>query len=213
MRVYSNKVSASNSESSEIPYLVTFGWDQGGPESGPIWKGDTDIVYAYSEEDACKKWEAENLDQFQSGFGEYGGYEGCWARPATPEEVEEYSRMMQEYNAAFDEMQEYDAAFNGPSYISESRNVKSAQWNYTLKCGDKLRSAINSEDPIRVVNVLKDAYGELLDAGFIDNDDYYRYVSELDFYDPDDEDLEDSVDYNLEDFWDLCDELRVWVPV
>ena len=71
-------------------YLVTFGWDDGGPESGPIWGCGTDIVYAESEDDACAKWEAAHAGQFDI-------YEGCSAREATPEEVA-YDNMVQEFD-------------------------------------------------------------------------------------------------------------------
>lgn len=70
-------------------YAVTFGWDDGGPESGPIWRCGTDVIYAESADEACAKWEAAYAGQFDI-------YEGCSAREATPEEVA-YDNMMQEF--------------------------------------------------------------------------------------------------------------------
>lgn len=72
-------------------YLVTFGWDDGGPESGPIWRCGTNVVYAESADDACAKWEASYAGQFDA-------YEGCSAREATPEEVAHDNMMMQEFD-------------------------------------------------------------------------------------------------------------------
>ena len=66
----------------EIAWAVTYGWDEGGPESGPIWKTDTDVIYARSADEACRIWEAEFADQFDI-------YEGCSARPATAEEIQQ----------------------------------------------------------------------------------------------------------------------------
>lgn len=67
----------------ETAWVVTYGWDEGGSESGPIWKSDTAIVYARSADEACKIWEAEFADQFDI-------YEGCSARPATAEDIQQY---------------------------------------------------------------------------------------------------------------------------
>lgn len=74
----------------EIAWAVTYGWDEGGSESGPIWKSDTDIVYAKSAEEACRLWEAEFADQFDI-------YEGCSARPATAEDIQQYETRGDEF--------------------------------------------------------------------------------------------------------------------
>ena len=44
----------------EQPYIVTFGEDVGDAESGPIIHIYEDLVYASSEKEACRKWEADN---------------------------------------------------------------------------------------------------------------------------------------------------------
>lgn len=69
-------------------YLITYGYDIGGPEDGPIFRKGEDIFYADSVEDAEKRWGAEYGD----------GTEGYWARLATPEEVETWERENKEYN-------------------------------------------------------------------------------------------------------------------
>lgn len=73
------------------PFMVTFGWDTGGPDTGPRISSGHELVYALSKEDACSKWEADNAESFRPG-GDLYVYEGCWAKPVTPEEVEEYER-------------------------------------------------------------------------------------------------------------------------
>lgn len=89
------------SSQSERPYVVTFGWDEGGPESGPIWRSGTDIVYAISKEDACNKWESEYIDQFSDC-----AYEGCWAREATDADVSKYEAEMKQLDDEYNWMKE-----------------------------------------------------------------------------------------------------------
>ena len=86
-------------------------------------------------------------------------------------------------------------------------------WEYTLKSGKKLRSSIDEGDPMKVLDALRQSYKELLDADIIDDYDYESGTGNFELYDADDEDIEESVDYELDDFFDLCDNLRVWVPI
>lgn len=88
-----------------------------------------------------------------------------------------------------------------------------SRWEYTLKSGRKLRSSIKDGDPMKVLDMLRQSYKELLDAGIIDDSDYESYIEDFELYDADDEDIEESVDYELDNFFDLCDNLRVWVPI
>lgn len=85
-----------------------------------------------------------------------------------------------------------------------------AKWNYTLKNGVQLREAIHNEDAARVLEELKVCYKELLKAKQIDGDDYDSYIDQIEGYDEDDID-EFTVDYELSEFYDLCDNLRIWV--
>lgn len=86
------------------------------------------------------------------------------------------------------------------------------KWNYTLKSGAALRSAIGDGDAQMVVLHLITCYRELLDEEYIDADDYEQYVEEVRECIEDDEVDEDAVDYELHEFYDLCDALRVWIP-
>ena len=85
-----------------------------------------------------------------------------------------------------------------------------AKWEYTLRCGKDLRDAIHAGDTFGVLDALHDCYDELYDEGFIDDYDYESWTEELDDVDPDDE---DEVDYQLNEFYDLCDNIRVWIPM
>ena len=89
--------------------------------------------------------------------------------------------------------------------------IKSNRWNYTLKCGKALRDAIKAEDIPEIFNQLKRAYQELLAKGLIDEYDYEEYTEDFEFYS--DEEDEETVDYELGDFYDLCDNLGVWVAL
>lgn len=65
-------------------YNVHFGWDEGGPESGPIFKSENVIVKARNEKDA------EN--RVRNRFN--GGLEGCWAELATQADIDEFVEEM-----------------------------------------------------------------------------------------------------------------------
>lgn len=101
---------------------------------------------------------------------------------------------------------------------SSKRAVTARRWEYTLKSGKNLRDAIEAADTLEVVNQLSTAYTELLDAGYIDEDDYASYTAEFmdyleDDYFDDEEEFIDAVDYELDQFYDLCDNLGVFIPV
>ena len=92
-----------------------------------------------------------------------------------------------------------------------------ARWKYTLKSGTALREAIDNEDTEQVVKCLLLCYKELLDKLVGEDRKCFMWdiedtinVLESSTLDPDDE---DNVNYYLEEFYDLCDELRAWVEV
>lgn len=92
-----------------------------------------------------------------------------------------------------------------------------AQWNYTLRWGKQLREAICAEDEEFVVRCLIACYRELLNK-LSDEDrewkqfDIEEIIEILTLYalDPDDE---DNVDYYLEEFYDICDDVRAWIAI
>lgn len=92
-----------------------------------------------------------------------------------------------------------------------------ARWKYTLNSGSALREAINNEDTERVVKCLLICYKELLDKlvgedrkGFMW--DIADTIDVLTLYELDSDD-EDNVNYYLEEFYNLCDELRAWIEI
>lgn len=82
------------------PYLVTYGYDSGDIENGPIPEYGYDIVYALSEDEACYKWQADNGWQFDDV-----NYTGCYAREATPQEVAEYKQYMTDMEDASEKLE------------------------------------------------------------------------------------------------------------
>lgn len=98
--------------------------------------------------------------------------------------------------------------------VTASQPVLARQWRYQLQSGKDIRDAIDAEDYYGVIEALRVAYGELLDNGLIDEDDYERWTEDFDFYDLDDEeDAEEQVNYELDQFYDLCDNIGVWVSI
>ena len=97
----------------------------------------------------------------------------------------------------------------------KSKKIKEARWEYTLKCGKSLRDAIEAEDYEEVLQTLGDAYMELYLADLIDEDECDEWregvISLMD--DLDEDGIEDEIDFQLSEFYDLCDNLRVWIPL
>lgn len=92
-----------------------------------------------------------------------------------------------------------------------------ANWIYTINNGKALYEAIDDEDIQLVVKCLLRCYKELYSKlseedkawkGF----DIEDTIEILTLYniDPDDE---DDVDYYLEEFYDICDDLRAWIAI
>lgn len=114
-----------------------------------------------------------------------------------------------------DELRRYDLielAPENPS-LKESKRIDERKWSYTLRNGANLRDAIDAEDYYGIIESLKKCYQELLDAEIIDEDDYETYVEDFEYIDVDDEDAEEEIDFQLGEFYDLCDNLGVWVSM
>lgn len=97
------------------------------------------------------------------------------------------------------------------------RAIKAGRWNYTLKCGNAIRKAVYDENLPEILRQILEAYKELLAAGLIDEDDFARYTEDFELYLYDDfqdwEDPEGTVDYELDNLYDLCDAIGVWIPI
>lgn len=98
------------------------------------------------------------------------------------------------------------------------KKINSSRWEYSLENGSALRSAINDYDSEETLIQLKNSYRELLEAGKIDEDDFESYTEDIDIvledmdY-TDEEEFEDQVNYELDEFYSLCDNIGVWIPL
>lgn len=98
--------------------------------------------------------------------------------------------------------------------INESIDLKEKAWKKTLnpKIAMKLRNAIRSGDIPKIKEALKEAFIELYR---ISPDDFYdgeldEKIEDIDFIDDDDE---EEIDGILERFYDICDDLSIWIPI
>lgn len=96
-------------------------------------------------------------------------------------------------------------------FLGEGR-LTEKKWRYTLKNGRALRDAIETEDYIAILATIQLCYQELNDAGIIDDDDCEEWVEEIDYLNVDEMD-DDDIDYWLDQLYDVCDNLDVWIPL
>lgn len=86
-------------------------------------------------------------------------------------------------------------------------------WDYTLRTGAELRDAIHREDLRDIILALRKGHEELHSVGLIDEWELDTYTEDFEMYLDDTDDLNDeTVNYELGNFYDLCDSLRVWIP-
>ena len=95
-------------------------------------------------------------------------------------------------------------------------------WDYTLKNSLQLRQAIKEEDYIKILLTLKKCYNEILDyfisVGLTEledkDDEYEEYTENIDFLLQDIDNVEDEdIDYELSNFYDLCDNTNIWIKL
>ena len=90
-----------------------------------------------------------------------------------------------------------------------------ANWNYTCKNGKALRNTIDGENTVKILKALINCYEEIRSM-LKEDDSLYDSDIEVSIYDIQDrlnggDTEEDDVDILLEEFYDLCDEVRIWV--
>lgn len=107
-------------------------------------------------------------------------------------------------------------------WVRESKPLTERKWDYVLKSGVALRRAIQDEDIEGIRQGLIDCYNELFENDLIDEYERDEWVEEVedadfageynddDFYGDYDEDL---VDYELDQLYDLCDNINVFVAL
>ena len=97
-RKYNNEeITSATKIGNQKLYKVTAGFDDGGPEDGPIIDTEVEFIYADSEEDAIEQYEEELKSVSHLIKDSYvEGYCGCSATEATPQEVAEYEAYLDE---------------------------------------------------------------------------------------------------------------------
>ena len=98
--------------------------------------------------------------------------------------------------------------------INESVDLKEKAWKKTLnpKIAMNLRNAVRNGDIPKIKEALKEAFRELYR---ISPDDFYEdeideKIEDIDFIDDDDE---EEIDGILGRFYDICDDLSIWIPI
>lgn len=89
-----------------------------------------------------------------------------------------------------------------------------SKWIYTINSGKALHEAINAEDEQLVVKCLLCCYKELYDK-LTEEDKEWKWIDIedaigcLEHYDED----EDDIDNYLDEFYNICDDLRAWITL
>ena len=104
----------------------------------------------------------------------------------------------------------------------DKETLQEKKWDYELKSGNALRKAVEDEDYSEIqkqlINCYKELYDILPDEDF-DLSDVEDKIEDITILDTDEsevdsiEDLEDSWNYELSDFYDFCDAYNVWIPL
>lgn len=99
------------------------------------------------------------------------------------------------------------------------------RWTYTLKSGKALREAIDNDDNLATLEALKACWQEIHDNYPDSYDDYdlerdladieneMDNIMNFDDYDLTDEDIEDNINYMLDNLYDFCDGYNIWVEL
>ena len=87
------------------------------------------------------------------------------------------------------------------------------KWNYTLRFGKNLRDAIDEGDVESAVKCLIACYRELLNRMNEDDRDYYESDIEDTIFNLENFDVSEDVDDYLEEFYDICDDVRAWIGI
>lgn len=100
-----------------------------------------------------------------------------------------------------------------------------AKWKYTLKTGKRLRQAVESENYEKILNAISDCFEEInskfperysneeLENDFEEIENLRDNLENYEDYDMDFEEVIDSIDYYLNELYDLCDNLLIWIDI
>ena len=88
-----------------------------------------------------------------------------------------------------------------------------AKWEYTLASGKALHKAIENEDAQLTVKCLLKCYKELYDKLTDEDKEWKGWDIEDTIFNIENFDEDEDVDDYLEEFYDLCDDLRAWITL
>jgi hypothetical protein len=101
------------------------------------------------------------------------------------------------------------------------------QWKYTLKNSKALRNAINNENYLEILKELIKSYKQIVKIEIKDGiismseeeNTLNDYISDIQNYidyelmDIENINQEDDINYFLNDLYDLCDNLNIWISL
>ncbi len=120
---------------------------------------------------------------------------------------------LNEFTEALENIYTSSASKSSTMKLTESKLTED-RWKYKLKSGVALRQAIDNEDVEGTLEALRNCYQELLDNGIIDDWDYENGIDGIEeFAFWDEEDYIENTDYELSNFFDLCDDFGIWVSM
>lgn len=100
-----------------------------------------------------------------------------------------------------------------------------SNWKYKLKSGRALRNAINDNDYRGTLTQLRNCWKEIheqfpddfdedeLEDLYDDINNALDNVQNANEYDLSEEDIEDEINYFLNDLYDFCDALKIWIKL
>lgn len=88
-----------------------------------------------------------------------------------------------------------------------------AKWDYTITNGKELREAIDNEDVRATLKAILLCYKELYNKLSDEDKDWKGMDIEDTIFNVENFDPYEDIDGYLEEFYDLCDELRAWVEM
>ena len=93
-------------------------------------------------------------------------------------------------------------------------SLNESKWQYKLRSGKRLRELIanhsdDDEDFSDVLDAIKDCYCELMKYGLCDEDDIERWTEDFEL----EADNIENVDYELNNLYDFCDDMNVWIDI
>lgn len=100
-----------------------------------------------------------------------------------------------------------------------------ARWEYTLKFGPALKDAIRDENPESILDALVACFTEInkampdyydsddLEEDLMDISDLHDSLENYDEYGMTYDDVVENIDGMLYNFYDMCDNLNIWVGI